>query len=473
MPKRFRKHLRKLALAAGLVLALLVGLIVAAPALVSYGPIRDFVLQRLFDNRQVTVALQDVSIGWFRPTEITRLHVAQKEDRYELSVPRIANDVTLWQLLTRPRQLGNLQIERPLVVVNLPTQAANLFDSRPPTEALDEARVQSNLRRTIDVALTDATLEVHKPGASQPWGFAGIQLVAQLRPGESPEEGPLLMIPEAMLMNQQPLTQEMCDDLLKFAAPVVSRLTKVDGEVSLSLHDVNVPLARREEATGKGTLVIHHARLTGTPLVERIVTLLGLEPTAEVVTDCTIHFSLADRRVYHEGLDFGIGNLRVRTRGYVGLDETLDLIAEIPIPEAPPQTDRPPRRLLEALRGRTVEIPIGGTLDDPQLDTTRLGESLARTAESALQNLLQGAPLNLNLGPAGEVDASGMINLAESLLEGVRREGGMLDRLRERREDAEPENDRRRPWGIFRRRNVPEQVPEQPPAAPPEGAIDL
>lgn len=475
--KFLKKHWGKLLGLAGGAVALLIVLVFAAPMLIGYGPVRSFLLNHLFNGKEVAVSVGSVSVGWFHPTEIGNLRVKQVDGKYNVGIPRIANDVTLFQLITKPRQLGNLTIEQPLIIIELPNEQADLINDGPgEAPSLDQEKVESALQRTIDVRVIDATVQVKKPGAKQPWGFENIGFLAQLRPGRTDEEGPSILIPQATLMDRQQMTQEMCDDMLKFVAPIVTGVTKVDGEISLSLSDIHVPLADRQSSVGKGKMVIHNAHLTGTPLVQKITEFIGLGPSVEVFTDCTINFELADKQVYHEGLDFGIGNLRVRTHGFVGLDKSLNLIAEIPIPLNPTEELKDgelPRPLLSALRGKTIEIPIIGTLDKPIIDKDRLGKSLMATGESVLREFLNNDQIKLDMqGENGEVDVDGILDLAGSLLENANREGGMFDQMRERREanqrernapgEEEPPRE-----GLFRRLFKRAQEAAQDPGAPP------
>ncbi len=477
--KFLQKHWGKLMGLVGGGIMLLLVFVLVAPMLIGYGPVRSFLLKHLFNGKEVDVSVGSVSVGWFQPTEIGNLRVQQNDGKYNIGIPRIANDVTLFQLITRPRQLGNLTIEQPLIIIELPSEQADLVDGGlAESPSLDQEKVESALRRTIDVRVIDATVQVKKPGAENPWGFENIGFHAQLRPGRTAEEGPAILIPSATLMDRQKMTQEMCDDMLKFVAPIVTGVTKVDGEISLSLSDIRVPLADRQASVGKGQVVIHQAQLTGTPLVQKISEFLGLGPSVEVFTDCTIDFELADKKVYHEGLDFGVGNLRVRTRGFVGLDKSLNLIAEVPIPLKPTEEleeGQLPRPLLSALRGKTIEIPIVGTLDKPIIDKDRLGQSLMATGQSVLQEFLGNDQIQLDMqGENGEVDVDGILDLAGSLLENANREGGMIDQMRERRE-ANPRN-RNQPGqpaapreGLFRRLfNRAQEAAQDPNALPPD-----
>ena len=92
-------------------------------------------------------------------------------------------------------------------------------------------------------------------------------------------------------------------------------------------------------------------------------------------------------RVHHEGLELVFPELTVRTHGWVGLDQTMSLVAEMPIP---PKWLAGHRLLDSALRNQILKVPIRGTLNRPQIDHAtlkRYNESLIR---KATQNVLEG-----------------------------------------------------------------------------------
>ncbi len=96
-------------------------------------------------------------------------------------------------------------------------------------------------------------------------------------------------------------------------------------------------------------------------------------------------FRVHDGRVYHKGLTFQVGELAVQSRGSVGLDHSLDLLVEIPLPEA--WLDRGP--VLRALQGEVVTIPVAGTLEQPRVDGRAVAEMGKRLGASAAGGLLQ------------------------------------------------------------------------------------
>ena len=79
---------------------------------------------------------------------------------------------------------------------------------------------------------------------------------------------------------------------------------------------------------------------------------------------------------------FQVGQLTVYSRGSVGLDQTLALELEVPLPEQ--WTTGGPLR--ENLRGQSVRIPVRGTLTRPQIDD----RAVVSLSEQLLRGALQG-----------------------------------------------------------------------------------
>jgi hypothetical protein len=95
---------------------------------------------------------------------------------------------------------------------------------------------------------------------------------------------------------------------------------------------------------------------------------------------------MANGRVYHEGMELVFPEVTIRTQGYVGLDQSLALTAEMPI--LPKWTAMNPR-LATAMKGQTIRVPIQGTLQRPQLDQVTLRRYAAQFLQKSAENLLQ------------------------------------------------------------------------------------
>lgn len=102
----------------------------------------------------------------------------------------------------------------------------------------------------------------------------------------------------------------------------------------------------------------------------------------------TVPFAVENRRVYHEGLAMHVSDFTIRTKGSVGLDQTLAMVAEIPI--ADDWIGNEP--WLQGLKGQSLQIPVGGTVSRPVIDTKAIQQLtmqlVQRTAANQLNNVV-------------------------------------------------------------------------------------
>ena len=98
-----------------------------------------------------------------------------------------------------------------------------------------------------------------------------------------------------------------------------------------------------------------------------------------------VPFEFAEGRVYHKDLQVGFGDVVVQSEGSVGLDETIDFLLSVPIPDK--WTAGKP--LLANLKGEVIPFQMGGTLDKPQLDGKALGDFGKRIGFKSAGGLLQ------------------------------------------------------------------------------------
>jgi len=120
-----------------------------------------------------------------------------------------------------------------------------------------------------------------------------------------------------------------------------------------------VGLAQQVEAVAK--------RRDPASLTNRQVTLVSIR-------DQQVNFHVADGRVYHQNMEFQVGDVTVRSQGSVGLDETVSLTIEIPIQDA--WVAKEP--LLAGLKGQSLKVPVSGTLTKPQMDQRAIASLTAQ-----------------------------------------------------------------------------------------------
>ena len=92
------------------------------------------------------------------------------------------------------------------------------------------------------------------------------------------------------------------------------------------------------------------------------------------------------------------GDVVIQTSGEVAIDGTLQMVAQVPIRKE--WVDSTPA--LASLAGQSIQLPITGTLQRPQVDYRNLGQLTVQMAQGAAQGYIQkqfDKGLNKLLGP--------------------------------------------------------------------------
>ncbi len=215
------------------------------------------------------------------------------------------------------------------------------------------------------------------------------------------EHPSLIVLDKGPVLQNVELSAEMCRGWLKYVAPVMADATEVRGRFSTDLDGAIMPLSSPVEGNVKGRLQVHAAQVGPGPVSRAF---LGItQQVATIVrgrgigTDLagiqwlhmpeqTVEYQLVNGRIYHRGMQFvGGGEVRIRTTGSVGLDQSLDLVAEIPVLDA--WADK--SDWLAGLRGQSFRIPVRGTLTDPAVDSRALQQIGKQALQGTANRLLE------------------------------------------------------------------------------------
>src|SRR5690606_3452572 len=122
---------------------------------------------------------------------------------------------------------------------------------------------------------------------------------------------------------------------------------------------------------------------------------------ARLKRESVINYRLVDGRVYHQNLVLDFDDVTVSTRGSVGIDQSLAIVAHV---YAPKLFAKVPA--LSGLQQQGLEIPIHGTLSQPRIDRNRLSsqaiagllsdDNLQRAGGDAVQKLIDRGMKELN-----------------------------------------------------------------------------
>lgn len=207
-----------------------------------------------------------------------------------------------------------------------------------------------------------------------------------------------LLVDRGPLVSQVPITPEMCQQGLMYLAPVLAGVTQAQGRFSIDMEGARVPLLDPAQGDVAGQLTVHSVEVGPGPLIQELAVLLNRPGGARLTRESQVRFRMVDGRVYHQGLELVFPELTIRTHGSVGLDQTLSILAEMPVP--PKWIGN--NALGQTLRNQTIRLPIGGTLSQPRIDQQALrqasAEFLRSTTTDALRNEV-GRQLDRLLGP--------------------------------------------------------------------------
>ncbi|MCI5147739.1 MAG: hypothetical protein D3923_19925 [Candidatus Electrothrix sp. AR3] len=135
---------KKLLIVIGLVTGVLAVLLIAVPpAFLSSDWGRKFTFTRL--NRVMPGALSadDCTVSWWKAIECSNVVYADQE--FQLDVTRLNIDRGLWQLLTKPEDLGTVILDTPLLAMASPVAKEVPVPAQPqPAQASDGMQQKNN-----------------------------------------------------------------------------------------------------------------------------------------------------------------------------------------------------------------------------------------------------------------------------------------------------------------------------------------
>lgn len=205
-------------------------------------------------------------------------------------------------------------------------------------------------------------------------------------------------------LNRIALTQDLCSEWIRFAAPLVADATQIEGELSAEVRELVVPLEQPGAARMQGTLFIHGAEMRAAPLLREYFGLAarlrqvlrgagastddadGVPVDLARLPEQQVVVSMQDGVIQHQGLTAIIQGLEIKTSGAVTVDERMQLVAEVTIPARWVQK----QRHLSRLAGQVLRIPITGTLSRPTIDSRAIASLAQQLARGSVESAIEG-----------------------------------------------------------------------------------
>lgn len=347
-----------------------------------YDPTNDAVR---FDRLEVSAnALRIALAGRISQLSTVRMIEANGEADYDLarltplmqtylgpSVALTGRDAQRFDLtgpLADPTRGGAIPWDKLNGSAKLGWGGANLYGFQLGRGAID-ARLNQGVLRT-------SPLEV-------PINSGRVRVVPSLRLAGGPTE---LNVDPGTIIDHVSITPEMANERLKYVVPILAGVAQVSGQFSVALDELRIPLDNPAAGTVGGRMTVHAVDVGPGALLQELATILQQPLTASLTRESVVDFKMIQGRIYHQGLEFAFPEVKVRTNGSVGLDQTLSMVAEFSLPQ----------RLLAnrpiagaALSSQTIRIPIAGTLQQPALDRQAFQQATAQFLQNAAEGAVQ------------------------------------------------------------------------------------
>ncbi len=325
---------------------------------------------------QGTVGFDRVRLGWMGPLVLEGLRIVPPDGgEPPITASRVEVSHGLLAMLFSAGDLGQIAVEGLRVELAFDERHHSNLERIFPPPVAGEASGRSGprsspVRMRLDVE--EAVVRITAPWTTEPWVSEPITVHAALKP--VPEGWSEWVVEPTQLLTDAVMAPPVAWGVLSYVAPVLADTTRAAGRFSLRLDGARLPVGDPRSGSLSGVLAMHEVVVGPGPLAMNLINSLPIQlpapPAIRVADESHVNFRLTDRRVWHEGLEFGLPlpgegrRLDVRSQGSVGLDDrSLAIKLVLPIP-ADLRQDRP---LLAALAGKTISVGVAGELGDPQI----------------------------------------------------------------------------------------------------------
>ena len=202
-------------------------------------------------------------------------------------------------------------------------------------------------------------------------------------------ETPRFVITEpARVIQDVPLEGREVRDAIKYASPVVAASVSGSGRFTMDVVSLDLPLA--EGAGNEARAVLRYriddfrTELLG-PIL-RLVRVGGGEASTVPQTLGPVEVTLRDGifDVPEHDLRY-TETISLRFGGRIGLDKRMNVIIGVPVTRALMERYKVSERAMPYLEDVTIAVPLGGTVDDPQIDNQALAKRLSELAIEAIK----------------------------------------------------------------------------------------
>ncbi|MFM8891143.1 MAG: hypothetical protein ACKOTB_05875, partial [Planctomycetia bacterium] len=270
-------------------------------------------IARAVPELEADVRIGSVQMGWIGPLVLEDVTIAPRDgsdppiviDRMEISHGLAGILLSLGDL-GRVRLAGLdvhlvFDADRNSNIKNLVRAAAEVADGN----GERGRRTAVRLRLEVD----GAVVRIDGPWAAEQWVSDPVQVRAALAPADHGRWSEWVVEPVQLLTDAR-LEPAVAQGVLAYIAPIMANATRTGGRFSLRLDGATLPVGAPRDGQFSGSLSMHSVDLGPGPLVLNLLEALPLNlpapPAIRIADESQVEFRLAKRRVWHEGLEFGV-----------------------------------------------------------------------------------------------------------------------------------------------------------------------
>ena len=214
----------------------------------------------------------------------------------------------------------------------------------------------------------------------------GLLLTPQL---DLQSEPPVLTIPEnSHVITQMQITRDMANQLLARIHPLFMGASQMSGTVDLHLERFNWPLGKESlnDLQFAGFMDLNEVRLESSAMLGSLLQVLRIQETGLDLSGRQIRFEAKDGRIATNPLRTNLSDTELVISGSLGLDTTIDYLAQVEVTKRLVGGD-----LYNYLEGTVINVPVGGTLSNPDISAQTVQRAVTDLVNQAGQKKLQEA----------------------------------------------------------------------------------
>ena len=367
---------RRAIVASSLLFAIVGTAVVCTPAIVTQTALRNQLLGDSFDGLGLTSVVSDASGGWLKPVVMQGIELKDAQGRTVCRIREIRTSKGFLGFLSGDTDLGQLTLVEPDTEIHLNEDGSwpLPFPATPSTVTCSFLIEQGKFKLVV------------------PWRPTPIVELSGLNMSGAVAKDPsgqrMLTVDPFQLFDHEQISEVHSQQNLAMIAPVLSQSTELRGSASVWIDEIRMPLdGVVGEATptpfpinGRAQFHSLGARLKS-ELVRQLAMLGGQSTAArlpdrlEIIRDSEVAFSINELGIHHQGMTFLLPELAqgfvARTSGTIAMDEGLDLLLTVQLPQpSSAQLQNPTLALLSQLAKQPIQLVIKGTVSNPVLQAS-------------------------------------------------------------------------------------------------------